>query len=411
MNISQNIQEGIKSITKNKLRTGLTSLIIAIGITSLVGILTAIEGIKQSISNSFESLGANTFEIASPQPYGRRSAGRESKLYPKINYHQALEYSNKISEMAETTISTQVTGAAEVKYNSKKTNPNTSIIGADNSFLQLNNLEISNGRNFNNTELTTAENVAIIGNEINNQLFKNIDGINEKISIFGLPVKIIGILKKKGGLSNGTEDRQIILPLQTARNLAGTRKLNFELTTFIPSIINSEKTIGEATGIMRAIRNDQPGQENSFQITKPDSFSNNLNDITDKLKIGGFAIGFITLLGASIALMNIMLVSVTERTKEIGIRKSLGATSRNILIQFLFEAIIICIFGGLLGLFLGLQIGNTISKVISESNTFVIPWLWMITGLIISIIVGIISGIAPAIKASKLDPIEALRHE
>jgi putative ABC transport system permease protein len=363
------------------------------------------------VSKSFESLGANTFEIASPQPFGRRSSGRGDKVYSKISFHEAMEYSKKIENIAQTTISTQVTGAAEIKYESRKTNPNSAIVGGDNLYLELNSFKLQEGRNFTKQDLALAENVGIIGFEIENQLFKNVNALDEKVVIFGLPIKVIGVLKKKGGVSNGADDRQIIVPLQTARNIAGNRRLNFEITTFLPSLLKSEKIVGEATGIMRAIRKDKVGQDNSFTITKADSFADNLNSITDRLKLGGFGIGFITLLGASIALMNIMLVSVTERTKEIGIRKSLGATSRNILIQFLFEAIIICIIGGVLGLLLGIQIGNVISRTISDNATFIVPWLWMTAGLIISILVGILSGIAPAIKASKMDPIEALRHE
>ena len=212
-------------------------------------------------------------------------------------------------------------------------------------------------------------------------------------------------------MNGGEADRVIILPMQSARNIAGDRKLTFDITTSVPNITDLDGIMGEATGIMRIIRQDPIGQPDSFEMERSDSFAKEFEQITGYLRIGGFGIGFITLLGASIALMNIMMVSVTERTREIGIRKSLGATPTRIRQQFLIEAIVICIIGGLGGLVLGISVGNIISKLISTESSFIIPWLWMIFGIIICIVVGVISGIYPAIKASKLDPIESLRYE
>jgi putative ABC transport system permease protein len=218
----------------------------------------------------------------------------------------------------------------------------------------------------------------------------------------GQRFQVIGVLEKKGSLTGGGEDRMFIVPIETGRRLGANRTLSFDLTTTVPNATDADIIMAEAEGVMRRIRGDENGQPNSFEIERADSVAKDFEQITGFLRIGGFGIGFITLLGAAIALMNIMMVSVTERTREIGVRKSLGATPSRIREQFLIEAIVICILGGIGGLILGIGIGNIIAGV---------PWVWMIMGIVVCIVVGLISGVYPAIKASKLDPIESLRYE
>jgi putative ABC transport system permease protein len=411
MNLLENIKEGLRSIRSNMLRTVLTALIIAIGITSLVGILTAIDGIQSSVDNNFASLGANSFDIQSPQFFRRRRSGRGEKISPPIDYREAMAYKSKFAYNATISVSSVITGAAQVKFESKKTNPNTQLIGADENYLGIKGYKLESGRNLSANDMAQALNVAIIGFELKKQLFEKIDPINQEITSLGMKYKIIGVLEKKGSMTGGEADRMILMPLQAARNIAGERKLSFDITTSVPNITDLDGIMGEATGIMRTIRQDPIGQPDSFTMERSDSFAKQFEEITGYLRIGGFAIGFITLLGASIALMNIMMVSVTERTREIGVRKSLGATPQRIREQFLIEAIVICIIGGIGGLILGISVGNIISKLISENSSFIVPWLWMGFGILICIIVGVLSGIYPAIKASKLDPIESLRYE
>jgi putative ABC transport system permease protein len=397
------------------LRTVLTALIIAIGITSLVGILTAIDGIQSSVDNNFANLGANSFDIKSQQFFRRRRGGRSEKITPPIDYREAMAYKERFGYNAVISVSTAISGTSEVKFQSKKTNPNTQVIGVDDNFLGIKGYKLESGRNFSNNDLESAMNVAIIGSDLKGLLFDKIDPLNKEITTMGMKYKIIGVLEKKGSMNGGEADRLILLPMQSARNIAGERSLTFDITTSVPNITDLDGIMGEATGVMRVIRQDAIGQPDSFQMERADSFAQEFENITGYLRIGGFGIGFITLLGASIALMNIMMVSVTERTREIGIRKSLGATPTRIRQQFLIEAIVICIIGGIGGLVLGISIGNLISKVISPpgttQTTFIIPWVWMMVGILISITVGVISGIYPAIKASKLDPIESLRYE
>jgi putative ABC transport system permease protein len=304
-----------------------------------------------------------------------------------------------------------VTGNAEAKFKSLKTNPNVRVVGGNQNYLIINGYQLESGRSFSNIEVENAANVAIIGQEIKTTLFEKTDPINQYVSVMGNRYKIIGVLNKIGSImGGGGADRMIMIPVSTASRIATGNELNYDLKVAVNNPGDFDMAMGEATVLMRTIRRDQLGRPNSFEITMSESISSRLDDITGYLQVGGFVIGFITLLGAAIGLMNIMMVSVTERTREIGIRKALGATPKRIRQQFLIEAIVICQLGGLVGVLLGIGIGNGISMMIS-AGSFIIPWLWIMVGLIICVVVGLISGYYPAYKASKLDPIESLRFE
>jgi putative ABC transport system permease protein len=410
MNLRENIREGTKSIKANLLRTILTALIIAIGITALVGILTSIDGIKSSINTSFSSLGANTFDIRRKRPDRTVQDGKEQKQYPLLQKDEVEEFKNRFAD-GTVTAYMYVTWTAEIKRLSKKTNPNYNVQGIDENYMLIRDYNIINGRNFTNFDIQNGVNYVIIGDELKNDLFKDEDPVNKKISFYGSQFIVIGVLEKKGGFGGDTgADRTVFLPLKNAVRIARRGFLDYRITIRVQDPTRMDYVEGQATSLMRKLRRDPVGEENSFEISRNKTMEERLDELASYLRIGGFSIGFITLVGASIGLMNIMLVSVTERTREIGIRKAIGATPQKIRMQFLIEAILICLMGGIAGVLFGLAIGNVVANLFKAGN-FVAPWEWVILGFIVCLFVGMISGFYPAFKASKLDPIDSLRYE
>jgi len=412
MNLTENIKVGLVNIRANLLRTVLTAMIIAIGICSLVGILTSIDGIQKVINSNMSGLGANSFEIEEQRADSRqRKEGVQQKVYPPITLREAFSFQEKFTRSNEISIHADVTGTMEVKRLSEKTNPNISLTATNEHYIVSKGLDIAEGRNFTLREVEGGSNVAIIGNALKESLFEPAESaLNQEVSFMGTRYRIVGILAKKGGFSGPGGDRRVLVPLVTGSRLFTYRDPRYRISVFMKDPTEISAAIGDATGIMRAIRRDRIGMENSFRIERSESLAENLNEISGKVRLAGAVVGFITLLGASIALMNIMMVSVTERTREIGVRKAIGATSKRIKEQFLIEAIVICLLGGAVGILLGILIGNLVANLIGE-GTLIIPWVWMIMGLVVCVGVGLLSGFIPANKASKLDPIESLRFE
>ncbi|MCK5210307.1 MAG: ABC transporter permease [Cyclobacteriaceae bacterium] len=410
MNLKENIREGVKSIKSNLLRTILTASIIAIGITSLVGILTAIDGIKSSIDTSFSSLGANSFDIGRKRPDRTVQDGKEQKQYPLLQKDEVMDFKERFTE-GTTTLHLWVSGSAEIKRLSNKTTPNFTVQGIDENYMVIRNYNIMNGRNFTQLDIQNGANYVLIGDEVVKNMFKDEDPMNKKVSFYGNQFIVIGVLEKKGGFGGETyADRTVFIPLKNAIRVARRGYLDYRITISVNDPTKMEHATGEATSLMRQLRKDPIGEEESFEIRANKTLEEELDELSSKLRIGGFSIGFITLIGASIGLMNIMLVSVTERTREIGIRKAIGATPKKIRLQFLIEAILICIMGGIGGVIIGLSIGNVVANLIKAGN-FVAPWEWVFMGFVVCLVVGLISGYYPAYKASKLDPIDALRYE
>jgi len=312
---------------------------------------------------------------------------------------------------ATISLNAYLTGIAEIKRLSKKTNPNVAVNGSNEEYFAIKGLDFERGRGFSPLEIRYGTQVAVLGHKVYTTLFeKNENPLGEQITFMGAKFKVIGLLKEKGMLAENNYDNMVFIPIIKANQMAEGRGLWYELTVGISDPSKMEFAMGEATGVMRRIRGDNVGRESSFELEKSETLAQELESITSGLRIAGVGIGFITLLGASIALMNIMLVSVTERTREVGVRKALGATPLRIRQQFVIEAIVVCLLGGVAGIILGILIGNLLSRLMNI-DVFVIPWGEMLLGMIVCIVVGLISGYYPAHKASKLDPIESLRFE
>ncbi len=409
----ENIRLAFTALRSQPLRTSLTMLIIAFGITALVGILTATSAIEETITGNFSQLGATTYTIqnrTSDVRIGR--GGQNRRFFEPIDYIQAQGFKSKMEElgMGVVSLSFLATSVAEVGFRERKTNPNVSVMAVDADYLYTNGYALSAGRNFTDTEIGSATNVCIIGSEIVEKLFPFEQPVGQLIRMRGKTFMVVGVLESKGSSFGFSGDRSVMIPLRAATALfplAGKRTHALNVRTL--SIEEMEKSIVEATGIMRVVRRLRPEEDNDFSVIRSDNFSAALIDQLSYVSVAATGIGLITLLGAAVALMNIMLVSVTERTREIGTRKALGASPLIIRVQFLTEAITLGLTGGVAGVIIGIAIGNIVSFQIG--NAFIMPWAWVGLGLFLCFITAVISGYYPASRAAKLDPVEALRYE
>ncbi|MGL2966426.1 ABC transporter permease [Flavobacterium sp. XGLA_31] len=408
----ENVKIALGSIRTQLLRTILTVIIIAIGITALVGILTVVTAIDYNLNSSFASMGSNTFNISQYESRSRQHGGNEvEKVNPIITYPEARAFKEHYNyPFTQTSLSFVATSSAEVKYENKKTDPEISVLGIDEYYLPNTGTEVTNGRNFNVFDISNNVYSCIVGSDFATKgLFKDVNPIGKTLSIRGAKFKVIGVLKEKGSTFGNSQDLRVMIPIQVARSMFSAPNINYTLSSMISKTELLNEAVDNALITMRKIRKLNPVEENNFAISRSDDLINRIAELTSFLGWSAWIMGIITILGSSIALMNIMVVSVTERTREIGVRKALGANRRTIAMQFFVETLTIGQLGGVLGIIFGILIGYIICSIAGWD--FVIPWGAMMAAFVTSFIVALVSGLYPAIKAANLDPIEALRYE
>lgn len=426
MQLKDILSLSFRTIKGNKLRTGITVAIIAFGIMALIGIITAIESMNQSLTESFATMGANSFSIRYNDMSvrmggrGRREVKKTSTKALKtkksnerkiITYREAKLFKERYAFPARVSISISGPGSVEVSNHRAKTNPNISILGADDNYLSQSGYTIAGGRNFNKLDVESGRNICILGNSVAKTLYGDAPAraLDKIIKVAGIKYHVIGVLKDKGSSSFLNADNIVITTYNNVRRLYPTEGRTFNIGVMVDNINQLEPAISEAKGTLRPIRNLAIGEENNFYISKSDSVAEILMNSLGAITTAAAFIGFITLFGAAIGLMNIMLVAVNERTREIGLIKAIGGTSKSIRSQFLYESIFISLIGAVLGIILGIIVGNVVGLFLHTG--FVIPWLWVFLGIVVCSAVGLFAGIYPAVKAASLDPIVALRYE
>lgn len=410
MNISESVKLALDSIAVNKLRAFLTLLSIAIGVFAIIGAGSLVSSINGTVDTELDALGENTFFIyKTPKIQMGDKAWRKYRKRKAITFSQYRELKERLTDVDLVSAQAFSQGFL-VKANGKETNPDVTLIGIDEEYYQINNRKISDGRQITFSDIESNRNVAVIGNDIVVKCFPDGKAIGNDITINNQKYNVIGVLDVKGAMFGQSQDNMVLIPLNNFLTY-----FSDEWSESLTLTIKANKkddlpvTIDEATGVLRSIRNDKPGEENSFEIESNEAIREQFQSFTIYLYYFGFICGGIALIAAGVGIMNIMLVSVKERTREIGIRKAIGAKRRWIMMQFLIETITLCQVGGAIGILMGVGAGSLFSLLLNLSIT--LPWNWIIFSLVICTLLGIVFGMYPAGKAAKLDPIEALRYE
>jgi putative ABC transport system permease protein len=413
-----------RTVRSNRLRTGITVAIIALGITALIGIITAIGAMKQSLKESFSSMGANAFNIRYKESRGGFNNGnddvkksrrglkeKKSNLGKPIRREEAEFFKTNFNfPGAVVAIYRRGPGAQEIHYEEKKTNPQITLWGGDENYLAVNGYSIAEGRNLNTLDVTSGRSVCLMGSNVAVKLFGDRPEkcIDKVIRIGSLPYRVVGLLKSKGSSAMMRQDDMLLTSYTNVRHFQNANP-SYMVGVILGNVNQLDVATEEATSVFRAVRKLEPTEEINFVIERSDKFAEMFIGFLGSIAGAAVAIGLITLTGSAICLMNIMLVAVNERTKEVGLIKAIGGKNKNVRQQFLFESIIISLLGAFFGIIMGILIGNIAAMFFKTG--FIVPWAWIIIGIVICTLVGLAAGIYPALKASRLNPIVALRYE
>ena len=410
MKTTEIFKMSFQSLRTNKLRTFLTVLGVVVGIFSIIVIMTIITMLQNSIESGLASLAKNTFQIQKYPAIMTGGPGSRDKYRNRkdITLDEFNEFKEKMKD-AKFVGAEQWQFGIVVQYGNNKTNPNIQLAGLTEEALETNEMIVSEGRPINKTDVKFTNNVCILGKDIVDKIFENVNPVGQVVRVSGRPLTVIGVLESKQALFGQSRDNYVVMPISTFQTMYGRRSRSINITVMAGSQTDYNKIIEASIGYMRTIRNVKPGEDNNFDIFSNESLMDQINSINEPIKIGALVVSLIALLAAGVGIMNIMLVSVTERTREIGIRKAIGARKSYIMIQFLSEAVILSIFGGLVGIIIGVGLGNFAGSFINAQMA--IPVDWVMIGIALCIFVGVVFGTYPAYKAANLDPIEALRHE
>lgn len=416
-----------KNVKGNKLRTAITIVIMALGIFALILIITAIKAASMGLTNSFSTMGANSFGIRYKDRKinfgggGGRSKTTRTRIGAKekksntgipISYDDAREFKARY-HFPGTKVGIALRGANNIVVNTakSKTNPDVNVTGGDENYLELNGYKIAYGRNFTPAEVNAGRNVCVIGSGVAQKLFpqNNARAIDAVINVDHIPYRVIAVLEEKNSSAFFNTSRVVITTVNNIRRQYATSSSSYAIAVMVNDLKMMDVAVGEAIATFRPVRKLAVTDDENFFIDKSDSIAQSLLTNLGFLEKGTIGIAFITLIGAAIGLMNIMLVAVNERTKEIGLAKALGSTQKAIRSQFLFESVIISLLGAVAGIISGILMGNVVALILKTG--FVIPWMWVGIAVIVCSIVGLLAGLIPAIKAGRLDPIVALRYE